>query len=169
MVPLGNRHSQVGWPDLRAILLGIPLAPVVLLAACSGTAARQPNADSSTTVSRPTSTAAPTASPVAAATLPPLTLQQGWQAVLVLGEAGSSTSSSGSFTASAPYMLYWACEGTGTLKVTYGDTTQTMDCAAQSQLQGSGQQTPNPIGQQVAVSAAGQGDVAWEVLVEMQG
>jgi hypothetical protein len=88
--------------------------------------------------------------------------------VLTLDESGSSTSSNGSFTANGPFMVQWACLGTGTLQVTYGNVSHTTNCTAQPQVQTSGLQMPAPSGQQVSVSAIGQGDTSWEVLVEMQ-
>lgn len=160
----GVRGSGARAGAVLALLLGV----VALLSACSvvsTTAAHSPTP----TGSIGSASTSPTATAAATATLPPLTPQQGWQAVLTLAESGTSTQSNDSFTASAPYMIEWACLGSGSFKITYGSITATTTCTDQPTLHGTSAQTPNPPGQQVAVTAVGQGDVSWEALVEMQG
>ena len=152
-----------------AALLAL-LALAAVLAACAGTSAHAPGATGTagaTSTAGGGGTASPT--PAATATLPPLAPQQGWQAVLSLGESGTSTQSNDSFTASAPYIIEWACVGSGSFKITYGSTSATTACDGQPTVHTTQTLTPDPPGQQVAVTAAGQGDVSWEVLVAMQG
>lgn len=134
------------------------LVVVGLLSAC---------APAPTVERTPAPTSAPTIIPTA--TLPPLHSEIGWHTVFTMGDmSGQPQNVQKSFTASKPYTLFFACQGSGTLTVSYGQSLEKVMCTSTAQLQGTDTQQPPHSGDTVTISAAPSGAIIWELLVSMQ-
>lgn len=165
------RRSMEPLRGRRAGVLAALLVLGVALAACD-----RSSAGTSATHAQPTPTASggsPGGSPGATTALPQLTPEPGWYAAAMLNGAtagtGGTDTSEGGFTATKPYSIFAACQGSGTLALTYAQARQTLSCAASAQLFSARNLAPSPVGQQVTVRVTTVGAITWEVLVEMLG
>jgi hypothetical protein len=143
------------------------LVSLLLLAIASALVA----CDTGPTVERtPVPTSAPTFTATPIATMPALTSEVGWHTVLTLGDTsgGGTSSVQKSFTASKSYVIFFSCKGTGSLNVSYGQTTETAPCSAAPELNGTQTLLPAHPGETVTVSATPSGAINWELLVSMK-
>jgi hypothetical protein len=125
--------------------------------------------DTGPTVERtPVPTSAPTFTATPIATMPALTSEVGWHTVLTMGDTSGTSSVQKSFTASKSYVIFFSCKGTGSLNVSYGQTTETAPCSAAPELNGTQTLLPAHPGETVTVSAAPSGAINWELLVSMK-
>lgn len=96
-----------------------------------------------------------------------LSVEPEWQEVLHLGIKNGVMNTSGDFISTHPYQIIVVCQGTGSLDVTFSPQgAATFICTKDPVMQGDRLETPQAQ-EKVHVSVAPQGNVHWEVSVQL--
>lgn len=143
------------WMGVTLLLL-IPLAVSSCARAAASTSAPPP----------PTATTLPAATP----TLPTLSADDGWKAVLTLGYvAPGVTTSGGAFQPSNPFAVVMVCEGVGTVDIEYpplGSSSYTCTHAQQRNRNQISLGTNSPANATIHVTVEAGSGVVWRAIIE---
>jgi hypothetical protein len=161
--------SMSVYSNRRMVSRMIPRVISLLVVALFGilaTACDSSSIQTSTTATPSRTSIVASATPSA---LPPLMAEKGWHVVITLGNMfGNTQNFAGNFVATRPYKLFFTCKGSGTLHIVYPQAKETSPCTGTPEINGT-QEFPPPSGNgQVTVSVSTEGEVMWEVIVEMK-
>jgi hypothetical protein len=161
------RQIRGNFRSFKLIFLSTIIS-AILLSACN-------NADKHTNLSVTPIASTPTieaSTPTVEANLPPLFSNPGMHEVLHLGNTPAKIiTTGGTFDVTHPYTIFVFCKGSGKLNVAYTPQGKaTFECTKSAQLQSIAVGTPQnpPRKEPVQVTVTSEGNVLWEVSVQVK-